>query len=287
MNISEGLTMSKSVLFWVLAFLITVASGVYQRVTGPSYPISGSTVFEDHRLVYQFDRSHPEESDHAVVIGSIPGGATGTLQWRRHGIREQWREVSMERSGDTLRAMLPLQPPAGKLDYRVQLIGRSDSLMLPGADPVVIRFTAEVPTFVLVLHVIAMFTGMLLSTRAGLEALSPSPRFGGLVRWTLGILLLGGFLLGPVIQKYAFGEFWTGWPFGHDLTDNKTLVAILAWVGAAIAVERHRQARTWVIVASVVTFVIFLIPHSLLGSEFDYGSVEAHSPGDSTQQFMP
>ena len=275
--------MRRTVLFWILSFVITLASGFYQRVTGPSYPIDGEAEFENHQLRYQFHRSHPEESDHTVQLREASGQASAVLQWRRHGTGETWREVSMGRSGDTLQAVLPLQPPAGKLDYRVQLRGSRDTLMLPGGDPVTIRFTSEVPIVILILHVIAMFSGMLLSTRTGLEALAPAPEFGRLVPWTLGILLIGGFLLGPIMQKYAFGEFWTGWPFGHDLTDNKTLVAILAWVGAAIAVRRRHSARTWVIVAAIVTLVIFLIPHSLLGSEFDYGSVDAPSSVNSPQ----
>ena len=221
---------------------------------------------------YRLDRSHPELTDHPVVLAGVDSSARGVLHWRRHKTGEQWMQVPMARTGDTLRALLPAQPPAGKLDYRVELRGTRDSLVVPPGDPVVIRFTAKVPGLVLVLHVIAMFLGMLLSTRTGLEAFSEAPRFERFIPWTLGLLIVGGFVLGPIMQKYAFGEFWTGWPFGHDLTDNKTLVAILAWVGAAVAIYRKRSARTWVIVAAVVTLVIFLIPHSLLGSEFDYGS---------------
>ena len=41
---------------------------------------------------------------------------------------------------------------------------------------------------------------------------------------TLG---LGGMILGPIVQKYAFGAYWTGIPFGHDLTDAKNLVDAL------------------------------------------------------------
>jgi len=275
--------MRRPVLFWILSCVITVASGVYQRLTGPSYPLSGTVVFENQALHYRFDRSHPEVSDHSVVLTGVPQSGRAVLEWRRHKTGEAWREVPMERTNDTLRALLPLQPPAGKLDYRVRLSGTRDSLVLPAEDPVVIRFTGEVPMVILLLHVLAMFVGMLLSTRTGLEAFSPAPRFDRFVPWTLGVLLVGGFVLGPIMQKYAFGEFWTGWPFGHDLTDNKTLVAILAWVGAAVAVVRGRSARTWVIVAALVTLVIFLIPHSLLGSEFDYGGTEAPAPPGSVR----
>ena len=273
--------MRRPVLLWILSFVITVASGVYQRLTGPSYPLSGTVVFEKQPLRYRFDRSHPEVSDHSVELTGVSQPARAVLEWRRHKTGESWREVPMERSGDTLRALLPMQPPAGKLEYRVWLAGTRDSLMLPEEDPVVIRFTGEVPTGILLLHVVAMFGGMLLSTRTGVEAFAAAPRFDRFVPWTLGFLLVGGFVLGPIMQKYAFGEFWTGWPFGHDLTDNKTLVAILAWVGAAVAVVRRGSARTWVIVAALVTLVIFLIPHSLLGSEFDYGGSQTDTPPGS------
>ena len=51
---------------------------------------------------------------------------------------------------------------------------------------------------------------------------------------------LGGMLLGPFVQKYAFGEFWTGWPNGHDLTDNKTLIMWLVWAAALYVVMKYK-----------------------------------------------
>jgi hypothetical protein len=91
-----------------------------------------------------------------------------------------------------------------------------------------------------------------------------------LARWTVGLLLLGGFVFGPLVQKYAFGNLWTGVPFGYDLTDNKTLVALVAWLVALWSLRKGRSARAVVIAAAAVMFVIFLVPHSLLGSEIRY-----------------
>ena len=191
----ERLGMRRPLLLWLLSFVITVASGVYQRLTGPSYPVSGSVVFEGTSLRFRFDRSHPEISDHAVTLQNVPPSVSGVLLWRRHKMGEMWHRAPMERAGDTLQAMLPQQPPAGKLDYRVALFGQRDSVMLPMGEPVVVRFTAAVPATVLVLHVLAMFAGMLLSTRTGLEAFAPSPHYERLVPWTLALLLVGGVLV--------------------------------------------------------------------------------------------
>ena len=87
-------------------------------------------------------------------------------------------------------------------------------------------------------------------------------------------MFFGGLIFGPVVQKFAFGAYWTGWPFGQDLTDNKTLIAFIFWVIALIRIWRNREKRGWILVAAIVLLVIFLIPHSMFGSELDYSTGE-------------
>jgi hypothetical protein len=110
---------------------------------------------------------------------------------------------------------------------------------------------------------------MLVSNRTGLEALDPRGRPRLLMLVTIVLLLGGAFVFGPIVQKYAFDAFWTGFPFGYDLTDNKALVAMLFWL-AAWAGSRGRERRGLILLAAAVMFIIFMIPHSLLGSELDY-----------------
>ena len=75
------------------------------------------------------------------------------------------------------------------------------------------------------------------------------------------------------MQKFAFGVAWTGFPNGMDLTDNKTLIAFLFWIVALVAGRKGKPTRPFVVAASVVTLLIFLIPHSLFGSEYDYSKI--------------
>jgi hypothetical protein len=89
----------------------------------------------------------------------------------------------------------------------------------------------------------------------------------------LGFLLIGGFVLGPAVQLYAFDAWWTGFPFGTDLTDNKTLIALIVWLTAFFMYKRTTRPRVWAFAAAVVMMIIFLIPHSLLGSELDYNKL--------------
>lgn len=270
-------------LFWILAVVITAASAMYQRLTGPSYPLSGSTRIDTGSVTYRLDRSHGGEGDHEVSLLTGTPAIAGRLEWKRHNTDDGWSEVPMAFSQGALRASLPHQPPAGKLDYRVRLRHGTAEALIPETGGLVIRFRGDVPLFILIQHVIAMFGAMLLSTRTGLETFNGQPRYTGLTRWTIGFLAVGGLILGPIVQKYAFDAFWTGWPFGYDLTDNKTLIAFIAWIAAAVAIPRVRNPRWWLLGAAVVVFVVFLIPHSVLGSELDYRTLDRQqtSPGET------
>ncbi len=109
----------------------------------------------------------------------------------------------------------------------------------------------------------------LLTSLAGLAAAFKMESFRKFAIITLVLLLVGGFVLGPIIQFYAFGQAWTGFPLGFDLTDNKTLIALLIWLAAVIANRKHSRPKI-VIAAAIVTIVVFSIPHSTKGSELNY-----------------
>ena len=139
---------------------------------------------------------------------------------------------------------------------------------------VVTRFKAAVPAWALAPHIIFIFLSMLFSTRAGIQALRKKAPLWGLMWTTIIFLIIGGFIFGPIVQKFAFGAYWTGFPFGMDLTDNKTLIALVAWVVAFILFWGNNKRRLAVLGASIVMFIIFMIPHSMHGSELDYSKLD-------------
>jgi len=111
---------------------------------------------------------------------------------------------------------------------------------------------------------------MLFSTRAGIASIAKERLTLTYSIITLVLLIGGGLILGPIVQKYAFGAYWTGWPFGHDLTDNKTAVAFIFWAIAVYKLIRNREKRGWALVAAIVLTLVYMIPHSVLGSEIDH-----------------
>jgi hypothetical protein len=157
------------------------------------------------------------------------------------------------------------------LIYHVELVSGNQSVLL-NDEPTVIRFKGDVPAWVLIPHILIMFTAMMMSTRTGLEAIAKSKKTYAYSLVTLVTLFIGGLILGPVVQKFAFDAYWTGWPFGGDLTDNKTLVAFIFWAIAAWRLKKNPENRTWPIIAMFVLLAVYLIPHSMFGSSLDYST---------------
>lgn len=265
--------MRKSWALWLLALVITLASAVYQRMTGPSYPLRGKTKLAGQTISYRLVRTWGGEGDAEVRFPAPIAGMRGELLWKRFKTRDEFASVPMQRVGNELVGKLPHQPPAGKLVYRVVLdLGgefERERVWL-GGQGVVIRFKGAVPDAILFVHVVAMFAAMLCATRAGLEVLAVKPAYSSLILATVVCFTLGGMILGPVVQKYAFGAYWTGWPFGTDLTDNKTAVAWVLWLVAWFLDRRGSNVSRWVLAAAACTLLVYLIPHSMFGSELKY-----------------
>ena len=140
------------------------------------------------------------------------------------------------------------------------------------------------PAWVLVPHVITMFLTLWIVFRAALGALLGETAVRRFIPSILGFLIFGGFFLGPLVQKYAFDDWWTGWPFGTDWTDNKTLAALIAWALAWWLCKKWPQIqRAAVLGATAVMIVVYLIPHSMGGSELDWETMEietGRAPGE-------
>ncbi len=254
----------KKIWFWIIAVLITSLTALFQKLTGPTYPVREKVKIEDSWLACRLERSHESTSDYQLEIKAQERKVSGYLLWKRFKTDEPWVKIPLARKDELLLGSLPAQPPAQKLEYKVILTSQEKEISVSGEKPVVIRFKGHVPLALLTLHIIVIFAAMLFSTRAGIEALDPKGNPRKLSLWTFILLIFGGIVFGSIVQKLSLGQFWTGIPFGYDLTDNKTLIALIGWIVAVFAGRGGRKARWWVFAASVLLLVVFLIPHSLL-----------------------
>ncbi len=279
--------MKKSIL-WFLAIVITIGAAYYQRKTGPTYPKTVNVNVNDLPYEIKLVRSLGLDERPEVALKIADKTVNAKLWYKKYKTNDEYTASEFrykvypvnsfvmnkvfkitEESG--FFAEIPQQPPAGKLQYYIELTDSKGTTTISKETPVVIRFKGSVPSYILTPHILLMFVAMLFSTLAGLMALFKHPLYRKYAVWTLVLFIAGGMILGPLVQKYAFGELWTGIPFGWDLTDNKTLIAFLFWT-LAVVMNIKKERPFYTIVAAVVLLLVFSIPHSMFGSELDYSS---------------
>jgi len=260
----------KKTIFWILAVVITLASAYYQRTTGPTYPKKINIELSGDILEFKLPRSNVSEENCLIEIPVNNQNIQGEIYYKRFPTNEKFNIVKLNIEDSKLVGYLPKQDPAGKLEYFIRL---SDENNMASTEHVVIRFKGSVPAWALIPHILFMFIAMLISNLAGLFALRKVEKHVFYGKLTLGLLILGGLIFGPIVQYYAFGQAWTGVPFGWDLTDNKTLIAVLFWVVAVLGNRKKPQYR-YTLIAAIVLLLIYIIPHSLFGSELNYTSGE-------------
>jgi hypothetical protein len=260
---------NKNILLWIIAIILTVGLVIYQRSTGPTYPVRGEVTIDGEIIKYKLIRTFGGDKDALVEIKTENDKITGSITQKRYKSYDEWSTTEMQNKNGKLIGVIPNQPPAGKVEYTIKLNSNGKTYVLAD-EPVVIRFKGAVPLSVLSPHIFFMFFSMLFALRTGLELFFrrvDTKYYTGVVLVTL---FFGGLVLGPIVQKFAFGAYWTGWPFGHDLTDNKTLFVFIFWVIAWFVLRKKPQNRLWPLLAVVAMILVYSIPHSVMGSEIDH-----------------
>lgn len=263
----------KTILLWLAAIAFMLVFVVYQRLTGPTHPAIGHVDLAGETIKYRLLRSWGKHSDAEIKVKVPNSVVTGTVKLRRFKSYDEWSKIPLSRNGEYLIAKLPHQPPAGKMMYIINLQNKNKNVNLR-SEPVILRFTGVVTPYILWPHIIFMFLAMVFAIRALLEAFTKGDKIFILTFFTFLMFLLGGLVLGPIVQKYAFNAYWTGWPLGHDLTDNKVLACFILWTVALYKTWKNPKHRTWVIIAGLGLIAVYLIPHSVLGSEIDYTKIK-------------
>ena len=269
------------VLLWLVAVALAVGAMMFQERTGPTKELRGSFELLGQTHDFTVTRSGSSAENARVAIPHPGSGVAGSLHYRRYKTNDQLTTIPLRAEGDELAAELPRQPAAGKLEYAITLVTPDGNrIRVPDQDEsVVIRFKDPVPAYFLAPHIACMVLVILFGIRAGLSALFQPSTMTRYAWASLGIMTLGGMILGPIVQKYAFGALWTGFPFGYDLTDNKTLLMWLAWLVACMMLLERWQLkesikRAAIVTATMVMMAMYLIPHSARGSELDYSQVD-------------
>lgn len=255
--------------YFLGSLILVILTLVYQKVTGPTYDKGTDVVLLGKEYDFDIPRSAENLEDTEIKIEIPNSSITGAIFYKRYPTNDDYTSVKLRRQGKFLVGKLPKQPEAGKLQYFIEFYDGNKYHYVHRDDPVIIRYKGHVPLWILRTHIFFMFASMLLSNMSGLLALKRDSRFKIYGLATLICLFIGGMILGPIVQKFAFGLYWSGVPFGWDLTDNKLLLSFLVWLVAVLG--NIKKTRYYLAIAATILLILmYAIPHSTMGSEYDY-----------------
>jgi hypothetical protein len=266
----------RTIWFWLAAVAITLAAIIFQRKTGPTYPQKVDFVVDTVDVTVELPRSHEVDKPLQISIPALPWEYTAKLYHRPYPLDTTWTEEPpfWPEEGKFVSYLPEVSQKAAKLEYFIQVENFSSGEVANFPEtPIVIRYKGSVPAWALIPHIILIFMALIFSSLSGVMAAFKHERhkLWGVI--TLLFILVGGLIFGPIVQKFAFDHYWTGFPFGQDLTDNKTLIMFVVWL-IAVLINRKGKVPIANTMAAIFTLAIYCIPHSLRGSEFNYESGE-------------
>jgi hypothetical protein len=190
----------------------------------------------------------------------------------------QYEDMSPVDSGFV--TTLPVLEKNNKLWYRIMVFKQRELLadFPPGEDQFV-KFKGHVMPVILIAHIVFMYATMLAGALTLFSAIDIILGKGNIrqsvryVMWTLILGVIGGFVFGPLVSYQTLGIPYEGIPFDNDITDSKTLIFMLFWAFTFLISRRGLKGEKMVvsdgayallvILSFIVTFGLFLVPHSI------------------------
>jgi hypothetical protein len=159
----------KRILIWLLAFIITICAAYYQRKTGPTYPKRVTVSLNDSLYELKLLRSIGLDERSEVKLHIRDTSVKAVLYYKRFRSQDKYSKVDFSfkkypldsfvmnkifkmTDEKGLFADVPQQPPAGKLQYYIELTDSKETKAIMKESPLVIRFKGRVPGYILVPH---------------------------------------------------------------------------------------------------------------------------------------
>ena len=226
------------------------------------------------------------EQPHLVLIEVTRSAEPGSLKvYLKYYRDDEFHTLEMSRLEGT--DYFGVELPGGTLGSRTYYYleafdGGGNHLVIPEKatedftneyDYFKIRFEGEAAFILLLLHIVLMIAVLFLLIHAlyyAMYYLQTNDKGEHIVKTVNAGLItffITGFPIGWIIEKQVLGNYWEGIPFGWDITDSKTLIIMVLWL---IFIILHRMSKIslrayarWVIINTLITILLFLIPHSL------------------------
>jgi len=280
--------------FWKigLAILLTFLLLAFTRKTTAVRSVH--QMVQQHGILIEHNTVPKQVGDEIPLILTKVQGTSEVRLVYKIGQDGEYQSVKMTKKPgeeDIFTASIPVHPKGVKAWYFLEAVslreGGEVKVTLPKRSsgqvkPIRLKFEGKVPSYVVIPHVLCIFGAIFFATLTLLSAIDLKKGRATLrnsvklCAGTILLLFIGFFPFGWAMNYFAFGVLWEAFPFGWDVTDDKSQIMLLFWLFTLFTVKgtllgkgerknlvSDRGFVTWVIVSFIATILILGIPHSL------------------------
>ena len=100
--------LKRSSVLWIISVILTLIFVVYQKKTGPTYPVKGQLIIQDSLVSYKFYRSYNVGEEVPIKITTKNENITAYFIHKRLKSHDDWSEkIYLNRENDYLIGYLP------------------------------------------------------------------------------------------------------------------------------------------------------------------------------------
>ena len=251
--------MKQQIILWSGALTITIIFTFLLRTISPEKPVTGTVEFGNQKVGYKFDKVYRSDDDYTVMLFSDIDSLQADLEYRNSNSGESWIIIPMNNKDGMLTANIPKHPTQGLVDYKVTLKYEGQTFTVPKKNGLTLRFLGRVSPQIMAWFYIAMFGGILLSTRIGLEFFNENEKIKKLSFFAFITFVFYAMLLIPVKRTYELSAFGKSIPQITQLFSVGGVLIIVLWIGGMISFFYVKNRRLMALIVAILTFLIFLI----------------------------
>lgn len=248
--------MKQQLILWIAALVITFIFGFSNRITSEEYPVTGTVKYNMHKVSYLFDKVYRSNDDYKFQVFSDLKGLKIKLQYKNEdGL--SWKEAELNRNNKIYSVKIPNAGPSNKIVYRAELDYNNDKIIVPNEEGVNLTFWGRVSKTIMLFYNLALFFGIFLTTRIGLEYFNDNEKIKKLSLFPLIFFIFYGLLVVPIKRTYELAAFGNKILSINQLFDIKSLAFLIIWIVTIILVFNSKKRKTIALVSAVFLLLLY------------------------------
>jgi hypothetical protein len=248
--------MKHTFILWSSALLLTFLAGYIQSGTSKYYPVTGTIGIEEKKVSYRFEKIFNDKDNYRFIIRSDNPDIDAVVKWKLENA-EEWNTIEMNKTNAVFTVEIPGQNAGEEILYFAEITNGKQKFTVPDK-PVKLLFQGYVPSMISFLSNFALFGGLLLSFRTGLEFFNENQKIKKLALFTTAFFFVYTIAVTPLRKSYELDAINNKVVSISSLFDFQSILLFILWIAAMVICFNVNNPKKTALIFSILTALVFL-----------------------------